>query len=481
MLKFNISKPEDVGIDERQIINIIERLDKQRINMHSLLILKGNNLICEAYWKPYNNNMLHRMFSISKSFTAIAIGFLLEEGKFDLDDAICDYFPEYIPNDVHPWIKSMTIRDCLMMRTCHASTTYKNNMHSNWVESFFTTPPTHPSGRYFCYDTSSAHTLCALVEKLTNMKMLDYIKQKLSLLGLSEESYMLSDPFGVSMGGSGLVATSLDMLKFGYFLKQQGNIGGQQLIDSSYIRECTSFLSDTRMTAPVSSEAVGYGMMIWQNERQGFVCYGMGGQFIIELPKQDMLIVTTADTIGRAGANQIIYETIYSSLCDGEISHSAKSLSKILPELSMHSQIPIPNTPGTKSAEQISPVYKKNIKGHTYHTSGHAFDNIMLSINDDVGRLTYTLNGSPCQLDFGFGRLIEGQFPLYDMHYAASGIWVTEDTLYIRLHIIDEYIGSVHIQLSFDNDSVAVFMKKNEESLFNEYNGHVYGKYTKTL
>ena len=66
----------------------------------------------------------------------------------------------------------------LMMRTCHASTTYKVDMKSDWVESFFIVPPTHKPGTVFHYDTSAAHVLCALVEKLTHMPMLDYMKEK---------------------------------------------------------------------------------------------------------------------------------------------------------------------------------------------------------------------------------------------------------------------------------------------------------------
>ena len=65
------------------------------------------------------------------------------------------------------------------------------------------------------------------------MPMLDYIKSKLSALGISEKSYMLTVPFSVSMGGSGLVATPKDILKFGYFLLKEGNIEGKVLLSSS--------------------------------------------------------------------------------------------------------------------------------------------------------------------------------------------------------------------------------------------------------
>lgn len=162
--------------------------------MHSFLLMRHDTLIAEGYYAPYQKDTLHRMFSISKSFTSIAIGLLEAEGKLSLDDPIVSYFPDKIPANVHPWIAAMTIRDMLMMRTCHAATTYKVDMKSDWVESFFTVPPTHPAGKLFHYDTSSAHTLSALVERLSGMPMLDYLKEKLSVLEFSDESYMLTDP-----------------------------------------------------------------------------------------------------------------------------------------------------------------------------------------------------------------------------------------------------------------------------------------------
>lgn len=69
-----------------------------------------------------------------------------------------------------------------------------------------------------------------------------------------------------------------------------------------------------------------------------------------------------------------------------------------------------------------------------------------------------------------------GIFPIYDQQYAASGAWLFDGTLFIKAHIIDAYVGSVQFQLSFRGDELVVFMNKKEESLFHEFNGHLYCK-----
>lgn len=473
MLHIEYVTPEETGIPSISICNFIKRLSKNGIPMHSLLLLHQDKLIAEGYYAPYTANTLHRMFSISKSFTAIAIGFLMEEGRILLDDKIATYFPDKVPANVHPWITSMTIRDMLMMRTCHASTTYKLDMQSDWVESFFTVPPTHPSGKLFHYDTSSAHTLCALVERLTGMPMLDYLKEKLAPLGLSDTSYMLTDPFGVSMGGSGLVATPMDLLKFGYFISHKGKIDGEQLLSASYIQDATSHLTDTCLTAPVRSEACGYGYQFWRNERGGYVCYGMGGQLVIFLPQYELICVTTADTQGIGGGNQYIYDALYEEilpfiqrnpLLQDEKSHSA--LLHLLKNLKIE---PLAGEMSSPTAALVS--------GITWDVQENAmgFSALRFDFSDRAGTISFQLNGIAYSFDFGMGHLETGNFPVYDMRCAASGSWLRPDTLYIKAHIIDEYVGSVHFEFVFGADDVTVFLKKQEESLFQEFNGHLYG------
>lgn len=502
MLNLKIQSPESTGIPSECVTNFIARLERKQIPMHSILLMHKDRLIAEGYYAPYRADTLHRMFSISKSFTSIAIGLLADEGKLALDDPIIQYFPDKVPENVHPWIAAMTIRDMLMMRTCHAATTYKVDMQSDWVDSFFTVPPTHPAGRLFHYDTSSAHTLAALVERLSGMKMLDYLKKKLAPLSLSADSYMLTDPFGVSIGGSGLVALPTDLLKFGYLIAHEGNINGKQLLSASYIKAAVSNLSDTRITGPVPSESCGYGYQFWQNEKGGWVCYGMGGQFIICIPDCELLCVTTADTQGIGGGNQVIYDALYEELLPfvqkEPLPENKKAYDKLQKLLSGLAIAPL-TASGAAHADSTmafhsidttsstAPTYANYfpvtaISGAHYKFAENTlgFSDIIFDFRQDgtdngSGSITFTLHGKKCVIAFGFGHLVQGIFPDYNQKYAASGIWMRPDTLYVKAHIIDAYIGSVHFEFVFGSNDVTVFLKKQEESLFKEYNGHLYG------
>lgn len=488
---FSTDTPESVGISSSRILSFIEDMEQKQVPMHSLLLYVKDKLVVEGYYAPYKRETLHRTFSISKSVTALAIGILISDGKLSLSDSLISYFPEKLPAHPHPWITEMTIRDLLMMRTCHAATTYKGA--DDWVGSFFQTTPTHKPGSIFHYDTSAAHVLAALVEKLSGMSLLSFLKQRIPELSLSADSYMLTDPNGVSMGGSGLVATPTDMLKIGYLLLHKGKTNGRQIITEAFLNEATSCLTETRVTGPIPSEACGYGYMIWINEKGGYVCYGMGGQFIMVFPDKEMIFVTTADTQGIAGGNQLIYDSFYKNIydtmlpCDlaGEkANEDYLKLQKKLQELAI---APIsPFSVNKKWADpEVCSAYVNN-KSYRVHQLSLDTGDMKASVvsgftrfsfhfgSDGENILSFVKDQQEYQLTFGFDKLSTGTFPIYNLFYAASGAWLDSHTLYIRFHIIDKYVGSVHMQFYFGENDLTIYMKKIEESCFLEFNGHLY-------
>ena len=538
----NTTFPEAKGISASCIIDTLSEIDIRGISMHSFLLCKDDCLVAEGYYAPVKKNDLHRMFSVTKSFVSIAIGLLQEEGRLSLDDSIVKFFPEYVPNtcEAHPWLLATTIRDMLSMRSCHASTTYdKFSSKTDWVKSFFTVAPTHKPGTVFHYDTSATHTLCALVEKLTNMKMLDYLRNKvLNEIGFSQEAYCLTDGFGVSMGGSGLMATSRDLMCFALLILHNGNLNGKQYISADYIKEATSFQTATCVTGPVPSESQGYGLQFWIGEHNSIVCYGMGGQLAILLPEYNTAIVTTADTQGYQGGNQVIYDAIFRHILpelekkqspwtpsDEEKLAFEQFMSKLAMRPLNHNKVafeawnnksenvndintsfltnfrPITSSfEGTyviKKASDTAKALDKNIINETI------WDEISFEMSESMtssctGKVSLKCHvfpsimdstvDSPVTFEFGFGALKEGTLNMtthmgnradepvpVSMRYAASAEWLSENMLYIRVHLLDTSVGSIHIQAAFGESDVTIFLRKQEETLFGEFSGHLYG------
>lgn len=87
----------------------------EHLETHSFILLRHGKLVCEEYFAPYNKDTEHSLFSISKSFTSIAIGLLVEEGKINTEDCIYTYFPELIAEDINKENMKIRIQDLLSM------------------------------------------------------------------------------------------------------------------------------------------------------------------------------------------------------------------------------------------------------------------------------------------------------------------------------------------------------------------------------
>ncbi len=326
--------------------------------IHSVTVVCDGKVLQDDCFAPYEKGQMHRMFSITKSFCSMAIGALIAEEKLSLSDRITDFFPEYVPENADVRLLEMTIGDMLTMRTCHKATTYKVNMKENWVQSFFITPPDHTPGTFFKYDTSSSHVLAALVKKLTGKGVLDYLRPVfLNAIGFSESAYILTDPFGCEMGGSGLVCRPEDLVAVSSFLLDllggklpESIMGGSHEVPDSilhsnhempdsvsdaccnvpdsvlqgshevpdsikggsygpafwsrfaaYMQEAVSCLVPTIAEGQTLDEQQGYGRMFWRlrtlsEDESAFMMYGMGGQYCVFYPERRAIFVTTADS-----------------------------------------------------------------------------------------------------------------------------------------------------------------------------------------
>ena len=77
--------PEEVGISSKAVKNIIEEFKKNDVEIHSLMVLRHGKVAFESWAYPFTPEMPHIMYSVSKSFTSIALGFAIEEGLISLD------------------------------------------------------------------------------------------------------------------------------------------------------------------------------------------------------------------------------------------------------------------------------------------------------------------------------------------------------------------------------------------------------------
>ena len=87
--------PEQAGISSAHVAAFVKRLEGYNLSTHSILMARGKDIFFECYYAPFHKDFKHRMYSVSKSFVSVAVGFCEQEGLLSLDDPMLKYFPAY--------------------------------------------------------------------------------------------------------------------------------------------------------------------------------------------------------------------------------------------------------------------------------------------------------------------------------------------------------------------------------------------------
>ena len=76
--------PSAAGVDAAGIRDLVTALNADpRIEMHSIAIARAGSVVAEGYWRPYAVDRPHLLYSVSKTWTATAIGVLVAEGSME--------------------------------------------------------------------------------------------------------------------------------------------------------------------------------------------------------------------------------------------------------------------------------------------------------------------------------------------------------------------------------------------------------------
>ncbi len=485
---FNKISPEKAGIPSRNITDFINTLNSYNINTHSIIMARGNNIIAEAYYEPFNKNTLHRMYSVSKSFVSIAVGLAEQEGLLSLDDKFIDYFPEYQNENIDKKYRETTIRDMLTMRSCMAK-------YSPWWETddrakaYFDVTANQISGTNFYYDSSGSFILGCIVEKVTGMPYLEYLKEKVLLqLGFSKESYCLLAPGGHSHSDSGVMCTSRDLLTFARFVMNKGVWGGKRYINEEFMTAAISKQTDNDITGTPTPlyDKNGYGYLIWKMPRDGFGFIGMADQLAICDPKTDFIFVMTGenmmcDDVSKTVILHELYKNIIEKISqplpeNHEEHHSLCSLSKNQKLISL--------------TDSLQDNFSSKIAGKKYilEENQMGIKSLRLELISDSGILEFEKDNKIRKIEFGIGFNKFGEFPedkrlgltasVYEdgnYYYGASGIWCEQSKLHILVRVIDTYLGTLSIVLGFKDNGITLTMKKFAQRILDDYEGTVSG------
>ena len=132
------------------IMRFVDRIQREAVCLHGFELRQHGAVRTEGYYAPFRPGEPHRMYSVSKSMVALAVGLLEAEVKLRLEDSIAGYFEDLLPSEPEERLLRLTVEQMLRMATCHCATTYIKDVDANWALTFFRKATSHEPGIRFC-------------------------------------------------------------------------------------------------------------------------------------------------------------------------------------------------------------------------------------------------------------------------------------------------------------------------------------------
>jgi CubicO group peptidase (beta-lactamase class C family) len=320
------STPEAEEVSPKGISDYLAAVKKSGQEMHSVMVIRHGKVVAEHWFGDNAAGKPHVMHSVSKTYTATAIGFAVSENRLKVTDRVISFFPDKLPAEVSTYLRELEIRHLLTMSVGHDVNLVNlaRREEADWVEAFLAAPITQKPGTEFAYNSMATYMLSAIIQKVTGEKLINYLYPRLFRpLGIVGATWDES-PQGINTGGWGLYIKTEDMAKLGQFILQKGKWNGEQLLPESWIDEATSSQiaslpagakrEDLKVKAKDSDWLQGYGYQMWRCRHNGVRADGAYGQYIIILPEKDAVIVATANVSDMQAEINLIWKYLLPAL-----------------------------------------------------------------------------------------------------------------------------------------------------------------------
>jgi CubicO group peptidase (beta-lactamase class C family) len=282
--------------------------DEKLNNVDSVLIGYRGKLIFESYYRRGRANFPHYQMSITKSYTALAIGRAIQMGLLkmeDLDKPAITFLKELDTAKLVAGADKITLAQAMQMssgirlgekkakKLVENPAQLKGQAEIQAYLQYSDPIPAMP--RQFKYQEPDTAIAMQVLNAVAPGGAENFIKTDLlGRMGITQYHWERAIS-GLPKSAAGSSILSRDMLKFGQLILNKGKWNGQQLIPVAYL---------VRATTP-SQINEHYGFFWWVDDftvggktYHSFQGRGAGGQFIFMFPELHLVSVITSHNKG---------------------------------------------------------------------------------------------------------------------------------------------------------------------------------------
>jgi len=305
----------ELGVDAGNREAILKYAQEVAAGKHgqidSLLLWHSGKLLFESYYRRGRVNYPHYQMSITKSYTALAVGRAVQLGHLtrdDFDKPVVSFLQDLDPGKFVDGAAAITLAEAMNMRS-------GVRMDDATVRKLRRTPdrlkgqgqiqaylehsaPIPAFPRAYKYQGSDPSMAMQVLESAVPGSAREFIRTELlGRIGITNFGWQ-NGVSGLPKSAAGSSLCSRDMLKWGLVVLSQGRWKDEQIIPADFVeRACSRIYTNKQRTS--------YGYFWWRHEmrmgEQKFDCIsgrGAGGQYVFVLPELQLIAVITAHNKG---------------------------------------------------------------------------------------------------------------------------------------------------------------------------------------
>ncbi|AEY87009.1 beta-lactamase [Streptomyces hygroscopicus subsp. jinggangensis 5008] len=285
-------------MSSRSITALLDRLEALSVECHSIMVVRHGHVVAEGWWAPYSAERPHLLYSLTKSFTSVAVGLAIADGLLSLDDRVVDVLPDHVPDDISEQGRRLTVHHLLSMTAGHRT----DSLAEAWrlepgdlVKGFLRVPFPYAEGTRHAYDNPTTFILARMVERVTGRGLPELLDERLfEPMGVDHAEWDRVAS-GAAFGFHGLHLTTEAVAAFGELLLRKGMWGDRRLVPCAWVDLATRRHTDTLRLNDGSGDANyvrGYGYQFWMS-RHGYHGDGSFGQQCVVVPTHDLVVAVT--------------------------------------------------------------------------------------------------------------------------------------------------------------------------------------------
>ena len=410
----NVADPAALGIAPGAILDLLDAFAASKHELHSLVIRRRGQVAAQGWWTPYEATIPQLLYSLSKSFTATAVGMAVAEGRLTLDDRVVDFFPAQRPAQVSANLAALSVRHLLTMSVGHAvDSTPIITRERDWVRAFLALPVAQPPGSVFLYNSGATYMLSAIAQKVTGQRLIDYLRPRLfAPLGIADARWATC-PLGINTGGWGLKVTTGELSRFGQMYLQRGSWNGHALVSPEWVAAATSAQIRQPLTgAPAGVDPSsllrtsdwhqGYGYQFWRCRHDAYRGDGAFGQFCVVMPDRQAVVAITSCTLDMQGLLNLVWEHLLPGMRDAPIAPDRPAAARLRERLGALA-LPTP-------AGRVASPTAARLSGRRFVLDANTMSATAVTLGFRDGGTTFTLEtgGRRSTVASGLGHWLAG-------------------------------------------------------------------------